>query len=226
MKNYYEILEVDKNASDEVIKVAYKSLVKKYHPDLKEGQEKQNAENKIKEINEAYDILSDKFKKSEYDENLINENISTEEYNNILNENIKLKKELNYLKNVYNRSYNRNNSYSNSKNNYSADASNYYENFSKQNNYNNTTNNKAYTNNNYKSDNSSNINYSKNKKGIFNYFSESFKNVIAFFLTLLIFYLILQIPFTREFIINIFGNNFIFLIIIVLLFFYFFRNKP
>lgn len=36
MKNYYKILEVDKNASNEVIKVAYKSLVKKYHPDLKE----------------------------------------------------------------------------------------------------------------------------------------------------------------------------------------------
>ena len=35
MKNYYKILEVHKNASDEIIKVAYKALVKKYHPDLK-----------------------------------------------------------------------------------------------------------------------------------------------------------------------------------------------
>ena len=43
MKNYYEILEVDKNASDEIIKVAYKALVKKYHPDLKEGTSKINA---------------------------------------------------------------------------------------------------------------------------------------------------------------------------------------
>ena len=56
MKNYYEILEVDKNASDEIIKVAYKALVKKYHPDLKEGNAKINAEDKIKQINEAYDI--------------------------------------------------------------------------------------------------------------------------------------------------------------------------
>ena len=85
MKNYYKILQVDKDASPEIIKVAYKLLVKKNHPDLKEGSEKQIAEEKIKEINEAYDVLSDPSKKSEYDLNLINEFISQEKYNEIIN---------------------------------------------------------------------------------------------------------------------------------------------
>ena len=93
MKNYYEILEVDKNASDEIIKIAYKALVKKYHPDLKEGNAKINAEDKIKQINEAYDILSNPEKKYEYDQNLINEDISKEQYEIVLNENMNLKKE-------------------------------------------------------------------------------------------------------------------------------------
>ena len=50
MKNYYEILEVNKKASKEVIEKAYKVLVKKYHPDLYSGQKKEYAEKKIKEI--------------------------------------------------------------------------------------------------------------------------------------------------------------------------------
>ena len=45
MKNYYEILEVDKNASKEVIDKAYRTLVKKYHPDLKNSDEKITSEN-------------------------------------------------------------------------------------------------------------------------------------------------------------------------------------
>ena len=67
MKNYYEILEVSQNASQEVIEKAYKALVKKYHPDLQPNENKQYAENKIKLINEAYDILSNIEKKQKYD---------------------------------------------------------------------------------------------------------------------------------------------------------------
>ena len=94
MKNYYEILEVDKNASEEIIKVAYKSLVKKYHPDLKEDESRELAEGKIKQINDAYDILSNPDKKAQYDQDLLNANIiSEEQYNLILNENIKLKQQ-------------------------------------------------------------------------------------------------------------------------------------
>lgn len=70
MKNYYEILEVDPKASKEVIEKAYKVLAKKYHPDLQEEKNKKRAEEKIKNLNEAYEILSDTNKKAKYDEQL------------------------------------------------------------------------------------------------------------------------------------------------------------
>lgn len=67
MKNYYETLEVNQKASKEIIEKAYKVLVKKYHPDLYIGEKKVYAEKKIKEINEAYHILSDEFLREQYD---------------------------------------------------------------------------------------------------------------------------------------------------------------
>ena len=70
MKNYYEILEVNKKASKEVIEKAYKVLIKKYHPDLYSGEKQQYAERKTKEINEAYRILSNEFLKEQYDSEL------------------------------------------------------------------------------------------------------------------------------------------------------------
>lgn len=71
MKNYYEILEVNENASKEVIDKVYKVLAKKYHPDLQQiSSDKKNAEEKLKEINEAYAVLSDDFKRKKYDEEL------------------------------------------------------------------------------------------------------------------------------------------------------------
>ena len=66
-KNYYEILEVDKHASSDIIKKAYTTLAKKYHPDLHFGNKL--FEEKFKEINEAYSILNDKEKKDIYDIN-------------------------------------------------------------------------------------------------------------------------------------------------------------
>lgn len=66
----YEVLEVSENASKEVIEKAYKVLAKKYHPDLQTLENKQMAEQKMKQINEAYDILSDDTKRREYDEKL------------------------------------------------------------------------------------------------------------------------------------------------------------
>ena len=71
-ENYYEILEVNKNASPEIIEKAYKTLVKKYHPDLQEDNLKNIYEEKIKKINEAYDILSNSEKRKNYDLNLNN----------------------------------------------------------------------------------------------------------------------------------------------------------
>lgn len=68
MKNYYEILQVNENASIEIIEKAYKVLVKKYHPDLqKDVRVRDITEEKLKQINEAYDVLSNEFLKEQYD---------------------------------------------------------------------------------------------------------------------------------------------------------------
>ncbi|MCH5350371.1 MAG: molecular chaperone DnaJ [Clostridiales bacterium] len=64
-KNYYEILGVTKTASDDELKSAFRKLARQYHPDLHPGDEV--AANKFKEINEAYETLSDPQKRSEYD---------------------------------------------------------------------------------------------------------------------------------------------------------------
>ena len=63
-KDYYEILEISPKASEEVIKMAYKALVKKYHPDVTKVIVD---DEKIRDINEAYEILSDSQKRMEYD---------------------------------------------------------------------------------------------------------------------------------------------------------------
>ena len=67
----YEILEVSEKASNEIIEKAYKTLAKKYHPDLQPDQaQKAKASEKMKKINEAYSTLSDDAKRKEYDEKL------------------------------------------------------------------------------------------------------------------------------------------------------------
>ncbi len=70
MKNYYEILGISKQATDDEIKKAFRSNAKKHHPDkfaTATDAEKAAAEEKFKEVQEAYDILSDKNKRSIYD---------------------------------------------------------------------------------------------------------------------------------------------------------------
>jgi DnaJ-class molecular chaperone len=64
-KNYYDILWVSKTASDEEIKKAYRKQAMKHHPDRNKWEK--TDETKIKEINEAYEVLSDKTKKKQYD---------------------------------------------------------------------------------------------------------------------------------------------------------------
>lgn len=102
MRNYYEILEVDKNASQEVIEKAYKALAKKYHPDLQQGIQKQQYAEKMKIINEAYDVLSDNYKRDQYNKKIENEQqqnqaISKEEQERIMRENYVLKQQLNNI---------------------------------------------------------------------------------------------------------------------------------
>ena len=84
VETLYDILEVSRKASKEVIEKAYKTLAKKYHPDLQTPENKEYAEKRMKEINEAYDVLSDEQKRKEYDEKLEaeEERKKQEEYQN------------------------------------------------------------------------------------------------------------------------------------------------
>src|SRR5437773_7480929 len=64
-RDYYEVLGVQKSASEEEIKKAYRKLAREFHPDRNAGDK--SAEGKFKEVQEAYDVLSDKDKRANYD---------------------------------------------------------------------------------------------------------------------------------------------------------------
>ncbi len=65
-KDYYQILGLSRNASDQEIKQAYRKLARKYHPDINPGDKK--AESHFKDVNEAYEVLSDQEKRAKYDQ--------------------------------------------------------------------------------------------------------------------------------------------------------------
>ena len=65
-KDYYDILGVDRNASESEIKSAYRKQALKWHPD-KNPNNKAEAEEKMKEVNQAYEVLSDSTKRQNYD---------------------------------------------------------------------------------------------------------------------------------------------------------------
>ncbi len=64
--DYYKVLGVEKNADEKEIKKAYRKLARKYHPDMNPGNK--DAEKRFKEINEAYEVLSDADKRAKYDQ--------------------------------------------------------------------------------------------------------------------------------------------------------------
>ena len=68
--NYYDILGISTTATNAEIKKAYKTLVKKYHPDVFDG-DKSVADSKIKQLNEAYEVLSNADERAKYDESFL-----------------------------------------------------------------------------------------------------------------------------------------------------------
>lgn len=194
MKNYYEELEVSKNASDEVINRAYKVLAKKYHPDTT-TVDKQLAEERFKKISEAYETLSNKQKREAYDKTLTPD-VDINKYNKILQDNRKLSQELLRLKaeldNINSNHVNYNSTNQRTNTNYS--------------NYSNPYQNINYNQNNY----NTNPQYQKNSYSFFDElkykFNELFKKGISLLLTIGIIFITLSIlyliPSTRNFIIN------------------------
>ena len=204
-QNYYEILEVNKNASPEIIEKAYKTLVKKYHPDLQQDENKNKYEEKIKKINEAYDILSDPEKRKKYDLNLKNTEISINDYNSLYQENINLKNNLNILKEKLNYLNNIQNNYEINNLNYN-NLENNSENFLN-NNLNSNKNNENY----YKNIKNNYNNYNNLKlNNLFN-FKKRLKDLLALIITILIFififFILWHIPFTRNYLIKLYNEN-------------------
>ena len=219
MKNYYELLEVSEKASQEVIKKAYITLVKKYHPDLQPDGEKKAAEEKIKEINEAYAVLSDKIKREIYDRKLHAEKAKTEN-NNYSNVNPNSQKRTNNTNTYQNNSSKSNQSENNKKqtrkrvihnpsmNNNFNDAQNDYNNIVNEiyhNAYNDAYN-SAY--------NQAYINNLKNMGFDIQYerpFKEKVKITFASICGLLVFALICfilwHIPFIKNYLLDIYNSN-------------------
>ena len=227
-KNYYEILEVDRNASPEIIEKAYKTLAKKYHPDLQNEFHKKEAEETFKIINEAYQTLSDPEQRALYDQKIKNTVISQDKYNEMYQQNQILKDKLNDLQQhmYYENNYSNNAHIRNSANTH----------------YNTTKDNTQNINFNSVQNNEQNSDYKiqaeqyqidleyekqmnqarqqayhdayiqdlKNRGYKIKYkktFSDYIKDLIAFIIFIAILLLLLQIPFVRDFFIDIYNNN-------------------
>lgn len=197
MKNYYEILEVDIHASSEMIERAFKLLAKRYHPDTQPQEKNQWAEEEFKKINEAYEVLSNKDTRKAYSEELEFEksnelNLLYNEKESLAEQVRNLQLELNLLKNNKN-----------------------------MNDYNFNVNN--INTNSYSFDNNYSQEYKKNSyyeqptppyyESYYHPLKSKLKNLLAFVLTVLAFillsFLIWKIPFTKNWLISLYENNFV-----------------
>ena len=209
MKDYYKILEVNKDASPEIIAKVYKILAKKYHPDLQDDSNKAESAEKFKEISEAYEILSDENKRKEYDQEFLSSNqegsIDVSEYENLKNYCIQLENELNEMRNGFSSSNEQSSNYSQSYQQQTYTSQNYsnqaYQQ-AQQEAYNEAVN-KAY--------HDAYINNLKNMGYKIRYkktFKENFRNAISLAVTALILFIIFKIlwaiPSCRESIMSLF----------------------
>lgn len=204
-KNYYDWLEVSKTASNEVIEKAYKTLVKKYHPDLQEGTTKTEYEDILKHINEAYEILSDPIKRENYDKTLEGSSFSEENYENLYKENQNLKNTINYM-NIKNKTQqyqnkvnNKNSSFSNTTQNKNVDFNEYAEEM-------NNAIKKAYYDA-YIQDLKNRGYKIKYKKSFKDYLKTALAIIITVSILILIGFILWQIPFTRNYFIELYNSN-------------------
>ena len=205
--NYYDILQINKNATPEIVEKAYKTLVRMYHPDLQEGANKQEYEEKLKLINEAYETLSNEQKRKQYDLELEQieqmkrqqENVenSYSNFNNSYNPNVS--------NNQYQNPNNYNNNYDINEKVEQARIQNEKQRIYEEEEYNRQVNeaiNKAYHDA-YIQDLKSRGYKIRYKKTIKDYI----KNFAIFILTIFILYLILKLPFVKNYFINLYNEN-------------------
>ena len=207
-KNYYEILEVSTKASPEIIKKAYITLVKKYHPDLQDDSKKEEYENKLKKINEAYEVLSDETKRKKYDlefENLCHIQSEQSDLHNVGNCSPDARKSNNINSDANGQYSNPNNTNSNYENAYNEDLLKKQIHLQQELEYQKQleyARKKAYhdayiqdlKNRGYK------IRYKKT-------FSDYVRSGISIMLTIFVWFLIWQIPFVQNFFFKLYSDN-------------------
>ena len=221
-KNYYEILEVDRNASPEIIDKAYKTLAKKYHPDLQDEIHKKEAEETFKIINEAYQILSDPNQRALYDQKIEDTIISQDKYDEMYRQNEALKDRLNNLQqNLYHNtdSQNVNPVNPNAHINYHTtpnDTQNAYQNAQAEQYKRNLEYEKQVNQARQQAYHDAYIQDLKNRGYKIRYkksFSDYVKSLIALVIVILILFLIFQLPFVKNYFMELYHTNAVFRVI-------------
>lgn len=228
-KNYYEILEVDRNASPEIIDKAYKTLAKKYHPDLQDEFHKKEAEETFKIINEAYQTLSDPEQRALYDQKIENTVISQDKYDEMYQQNQVLKNKLNDLQqhmhngNTYSQNVNHVNPNANINSRTPNHTQNAYQNT--QNAYQNTQAEQYKRNLEYEQQvnqarqqayHDAYIQDLRNRGYKIRYkksFSDYAKSFIALAIVILVLFIVFQIPFVKNYFIELYNTNAVFRVI-------------
>lgn len=202
-KNYYEILQIDKNASPEIIEKAYKTLAKKYHPDLQDEAHKKEAEENFKIINEAYQTLSNPQLKTAYDQKMIHNSISQEQYEEMYRQNEILKNELNNMHRQQTNPYtNTNNTVPNNANTFQDTPEKKYKRNLEYERQLERARQQAY--------NDAYIQDLKNRGYKIRYqksFLDYIKSLISIFIVIFILFILWHIPFIRSYFFYLYNNN-------------------